>query len=962
MELMRSTINFKPSFVEKIFGQLINVEVAEHAIIVEGKKQGRSNYLYKELDFFPMIRKGIFFDEISLLRNQEEITIRGISKFLNKESYHLFVQKFSLVAIAEVKECMALYESYNTTCFLRDSYISPFDKKITYLASYYRCNASILSDYLTPEDIDLFKGMCELPSLEVSKDNIREKYERVAIEQDRLFFESVESNPLTKEQSLAVIRDNDRNLILAAAGTGKTSVMVAKALNIIFKQQALPEEILVLAFGNKAADEVNARIEKRRNILCQKTSDPLLSKSNTIKATTFHALGRKILEDSGQSVCLSKLEAGKDDTLKNYWFQRQLEEILHEDDGSQLFNFVDLQYIACNPFEFKTELEYERFLRDNDYFALSGDIVKSYQEVLIANWLYLHGIPFSYEPNYDQEENILLGFLYQPDFKISETSIYIEHFGIDRNGKTRCDIDAEKYNKGIEDKRQIHKQNQTTLVETFHYEWCEKTLLSSLEKRLSRLGVKSSPISSDEIFSKLQTLGNISEFAKIMRQAVAATRIEGLSIEDARQRLIKSKFLQVDTFIPFLDKLKSKYELELSQRNEIDFDDMISRAIDCVQSGSFMPSWKYILVDEFQDISQSRLDLVNSLLSSVNNVNLFAVGDDWQSIYRFSGGKLEITTRFEEIVGKHSQTKLQKTFRYNSSIAEVAGKFVMKNPEQYVKHVVTNEVVDTPNVFLLDTSKSGSDQMLENVISTIQSKDKKGSIAVLSRYKKNLKDAKKALGKKFGSGTVSFWSFHGSKGLEADYCVLIGFNCGSRGFPSEQMSYAAIEALLPTLDEFPYSEERRLMYVAITRAKKKCYILADPMNMSSFVTELLTNDYDVVVNSDRFHDAFRKTFKCVHCIEGYLDKRKGTYSDYYNCNSCHKNAKVCPKCGSPMRRTFKALICQSNSCDETTILCPLCSRPLKKRSRRKGGHFLGCSGYGDAGPRKCGYTTGLNPR
>src|SRR5690606_26437598 len=125
------------------------------------------------------------------------------------------------------------------------------------------------------------------------------------------------------------------------------------------------------------------------------------------------------------------------------------------------------------------------------------------------------------------------------------------------------------------------------------------------------------------------------------------------------------------------------YIAKLKQDGRIDFDDMIIRATSLIKSQEFIPNWKHILVDEFQDISMARMELLKSILSNGPTPILTVVGDDWQSIYRFSGGKLELTTRFDQLVGSHTVSKLEKTYRYNNSIADTAGAFVMENPEQY---------------------------------------------------------------------------------------------------------------------------------------------------------------------------------------------------------------------------------------------------------------------------------------
>lgn len=172
------------------------------------------------------------------------------------------------------------------------------------------------------------------------------------------------------------------------------------------------------------------------------------------------------------------------------------------------------------------------------------------------------------------------------------------------------------------------------------------------------------------------------------------------------------------------------------------------------------------------------MEFIREIISNGPNPSITVVGDDWQSIYRFSGGKLELTTRFGDLVGAYTSTKLQKTFRYNNSIANTAGQFIMENPEQYKKHIDTHTKVSTPQVYLLDDGRDrniGLYKRVEEVVRKIRANDSKGVIAVIARYNYLLKDTKAMLWKAELKDNIEFWSFHKSKGLEADYCVLIGF-------------------------------------------------------------------------------------------------------------------------------------------------------------------------------------------
>ena len=388
---------------------------------------------------------------------------------------------------------------------------------------------------------------------------------------------------------------------------------------------------------------------------------------------------------------------------------------------------------------------------------------------------------------------------------------------------------------------------------------------------------------------------------------------------------------------------------ELRKQDRIDFDDMIIKATELIYSSSFSPKWKYILVDEFQDISAVRMDFISALVSEGPDSCLTVVGDDWQSIYRFAGGKLELTTRFESLVGTYSETKLQKTFRYNNSIASTAGQFIMENPEQYTKYIDTHKIVDTSQVYLLDDKVGSNDGLykrVREVIEKISENDSQGTIAIIARYNYLLEDSKQYLKPTIITNKVKFWSYHRSKGLEADYCILIGFFQGKSGFPNENRNQAVIEALLPTLDSFPHSEERRLLYVGITRAKNKCYIIADPTAPSDFITELLSPKYELNIVSQAFKERYREIFKCPNCEDGYLRLVNGKYGEFYSCSTekgcLVGRARVCSKCKAPSIDARNESKCNNEACQNSIKLCNKCGRPMKIRD----GKFWGCTGYG----------------
>ena len=824
--------------------------------------------------------------------------------------------------------------------YLRDSSIAKLQNNTEEWLLKFKRSKNLWSQHLSDEILTTLERLIEISPLSDHVDDLRNNYLAMAKSRDKIFFDQVESNPLTEKQRLACLRNNDRNMVLAAAGTGKTSVIVSKAIHLIDRGQAKASDILILAYNRAAGEELRERFKER----CKSAG---ISLANQPDIQTFHALGRQILKATGGDAYVSVF--ANDKTKFLIWVTNWLEEYI-KSSPSALANFLKILYEPINPFDFKTVEEYEAYIRDNELRTLSGDKVRSYQELIIANWLYVNSLNFEYEPQYRTKRRIETGVDYQPDFYISDIDAYLEHFGIDRAGNVRPGMDKEKYAKEMELKRALHKEQGTILLETFHYDWCEDNLETRLEEQIISAGGELNPIVDDELFEALKESGQISERATILLECLEAIRVEGLSNDEILSRMTERGVSNREIWAKILTKLHDDYRAELVRQNTIDFEDMISTATQRILDQEFEPKWKHILVDEFQDISQSRAEFLNSLVAAKTNPCLTVVGDDWQSIYRFSGGKLELTTRFDEKMGPNTQTVLDKTFRYNDSIAHVAGTFVMENPEQFKKEIETNTKAHDPQVYLLDSNGadgSSLPQKVEKVINTIRKHDPESSISILARYNYILENCRMH-NQQCGIHSINYWTFHSSKGREADYCICVGFFMGPSGFPNYKLDAVVKEALLPLPDNFKHSEERRLLYVALTRARNKCYLIADAMAPSEFIVELLSPKYGLNIASEKFEETYRKIFKCPKCNEGFFQLKKGKFGEFYSCSSgfaCPSNPRKCSKCGAPSIDSRNESMCNNIACRHSIKICTVCGRPMRLREGRFG-KFWGCSGYG----------------
>jgi DNA helicase IV len=936
---------FEAQLQVNLLGKLLGkglIYINDNLIYVTQKKKIIATYSISKCSRFAIFEKSFFGG--ALIFENESRTIR-LNHIKNKDAVK-FIDTLNKNIASRIKSW--ILNSHNILInniykqYPRDSRIDLLTNLCKSVSDEYKTQKLFWEKYL---DADCMQKVQEIICFHpVDLIAIRNQHEELLLSDRKSFFDKIEANPLTHEQRLSVLRSNDKNMVLAAAGTGKTSVIVAKTLDLIDRKLAVPSEVLVLAYNRDAADELKKRLtESARKCNIQLDAQSQIS--------TFHALGRKIISDAGDSTYLSVF--AEDDAKLKQWITRWIEKYILAD-VSRVFDLIDLSTQPINPLEFTTKESYENYIRDNEFRTLNNELVRGYQELMIANFLFTNQIPYKYEAQYVSKRRIDVGYDYKPDFHLEGTTIYIEHFGINRQGGTRPGIDAFEYREKMVSKRALHAEHGTQLIETFHYEWCEKTLLPGLKQKLASHRINCKPMPAKDIFEKLKEEGRIASWSELLKKALQAIRVERLTKSTIHSRLDKAKIYQPEKYTALLDDLHQGYINELNTQNAIDFDDMIIKTIQAILSGQFIPKWKYILVDEFQDISAARMEFINALIAKGPDPSLTVVGDDWQSIYRFSGGKLELTTRFGTMVGQYTETKLQKTFRYNNSIAKTAGQFIMENPEQYKKYIDTHTKVNQSQVYLLDDRAEGHNglyQRVQEVIRKIRKHDSDGKIAIIARYNYLLKEAKSELviAKLFDKDKIYFWSYHRSKGLEANYCILIGFFQGKSGFPNENKNDAVIEALLPSLDTFPHSEERRLLYVGLTRAKQKTYIIADPTAPSAFVIELLAPKYELQIASKAFQMQHRKIFKCPNCTDGYLRLINGKHGEFYACSSglgCTVGkARVCAKCGAPSIDTRTESICNNASCNNKMRICEKCGRPMKPREGIFG-KFWGCTGYG----------------
>lgn len=752
----------------------------------------------------------------------------------------------------------------------------------------------------------------------------------------KFYFDKIEKFPLTVKQRQSIIVDEARNLIIAGAGTGKTSTVVGKVGFLVKTKRAKPHEILAIAYNRNAAQELKDRISDKVKV--------------DIAVGTFHSIGKAILNGSKYP---SRPHPFVDQEEKLFeYLNKILERCLRIGDFYDLYLEYFKKYEFRNVDEvkdFKTEREYANWLRFNKLITLNNEKVKSHGELLIANYLFSNGIQYQYEPFYTAPNSINSEINYRPDFYLPEHEIYIEYFGIDRSGGTAEFVPQDQYHSSMNWKFETHKREQTKLIDLYFYQKKEGTLLDELEKRLNKANVPLRPIPREKLFKTINGRGKDKKFLKLVQNFLSQfkERQNVIQLQELKQ---KSKDDPRTTlFLKLFEILLNAYQNELTKRKRIDFGDMISLAANLISENADLSKYKYIIIDEFQDISQGRYDLIKQLILQNKKTKLFCVGDDWQAIYRFAGSDHQIMTNFQSLFGETTTLMLDTTFRYNNQIASVSEQFITKNPNQIRKDLKTLSSKFEPQVFV----HWHSDDALEGIRAAIKEmkrsyKTSQASLLILSRYNDSKFEGAdwRKIKELWGNDKISQRSVHSSKGLEADFVVVSDLKADHLGFPSEIQDDPILNLVLSQEDSFLDSEERRLFYVALTRAKNQTHLVCDATCPSRFAEELTNSQYDVCVTGEA-----NNSKKCPACSDGVLTKKHGMYGEFVACNNyplCDFKPLKCQSCEADIVLREKVednvdiAVCQSPACKTSHEPCFKCDHGVMRTIESSSGPFSAC--------------------
>ena len=770
-----------------------------------------------------------------------------------------------------------------------------------------------------------------------SDENIKrnEAYVAKKMEEYAELFNDIEAYPLTTEQRKAVVTEEDNILLIAAAGSGKSSTLVSKILYLIREGHYKSDQIIAFAYNKDAQLELASRIDS----LFERFS----WEGNPVPARTFHGFCMDVIaEVEGVKPTISTF-ATSSKTQQLRWIndlsrKLQSENPKFAEDLATYFSVF--KHPAPETGEFSSLSEYNDYLRGLSktggtdpntggwrvtLTTLNGVQVASLEELRIANWLVLNGINFEYERRYTHDTADKDYRQYYPDFYYPDVDVWHEHFALDSSG--RAPKFFKNYTDGVNWKRSLHEEKGTTLFETRSANFGDGSIFEILDSTLSKFNVPRTPPSREHLEHLLSEVFNPSRDLELLIAFLKHLKTNDLSLRDVEVRAADyHDSMRATAFLKVFGPIFEAYEAELQSSGEIDFEDLIHRAARHIESGQFSTPFKYILVDEFQDASQDRLRLIRALAKQHDHTKIFAVGDDWQSIYRFSGADLKVMTGFPEIFGFTKQMYLTESFRSVQQIADVGSTFIQRNPEQFRKVVRTQKSASKPPIILEPYNSKNPDRSLSELLRRIQTRVERessfASVFILTRYQsqrpRNLERLKEAS----PSLHIDWKTIHASKGLEADYVVLHHFNSGFLGFPSEISDDPLLGLVIPQKEEYAFAEERRLLYVALTRAKRAVFGFYDPVSPSVFIRELAGIE-GVQVNDDRFEEGKQAGEVCPKCSDGKLWPKMGARGPFLGCSAY-------PKC----RYTID-------------LPCPQCKvgNIVKKVARESGREFFACDQF-----------------
>jgi len=670
---------------------------------------------------------------------------------------------------------------------------------------------------------------------------------------------------LDEEQIKAILADEDYSLIIAGAGTGKTTTMAAKVKYLVDIKKIEPSKIVVMSFTKKSTQELEKRIVDDFQI--------------PANVTTFHSLGMMYIREIFKNrKCFVVDENNRNQIFIEYFkekvfpFKNKVIEILNIFDAAALSknwvfgNYFKENYDKYDNFDdyFKSykkhkireisnlelfiEERIEKDLNQEDIYTIRRELVKSKKEARIANFLFRNGIEYQYEkvyPDLMEEKRTK-----KPDFTLNlgGESVYLEYFG----------LNDDKYNQQRKKTEEFHKLHNNMFISL---DFTHDNLEEELRQKLINFGFVLKPKSYEEIYDFILDNNPTSQFYIFRNFLFEVIDTLKSSVNREKYKQIAMKYLDnieclekkvAERQLYYIEEFYLYYQSRLfgSENYGFDYSDMIyyaNKYIEKVGIDNHL-NFEYLIIDEYQDISQERYELTKTIAKK-NKAKIVAVGDDWQSIYSFTGSKIEYIYNFQKYFVGSKILKITQTYRNSQQLISYSGDFIMKNPDQIKKQLISNKEIINPIRFVM--FEDGREyEKLKELILKIHEKNNNHKILILARNNDMIEacfdnDLIDELGTKikyvgYEDIDIDGMTIHKSKGLTSDEVIVIGLNSK---FPHNEHNVFWLVSLLRPVrlsESIENAEERRLFYVALTRTKNYVYLLVNknPKLRSQFINEI----------------------------------------------------------------------------------------------------------------------------
>ena len=864
-----------------------------------------------------------------------------------------------------------------------------------------------------PFDLDLI--------IEEHNNNFIEKQMKI----DKDFFDNINGKSLDENQRIAILTDDDNTQIVAGAGTGKTLTIQSKVKYLIEKKGIAPEDILCISFSNSARDDL---AEKLKRTIGDAPVEVRTFHSLGYSILGVNGIGKEVPEYEISDIIKSYF---KEFSIENFYFIKEIIEFF-----SYYYNIIYLNMdnlkLETIKSRFSSLNEFDEYLSEYlqiDNVRKTREYMTNINDLVVANYLFLHNINYQYskqavfkDKNYDNYISNYFHYLfstveeyvpervkmelidelhedfacesirYYPKFYLPNEDVYVDLLSINHDWKNVFNEDTkENISEALKKRENWNNSFKTKIMTIFDYGDDIDGLLEALNNKLLEYDIKPNERDYGILYEKLILQEELPEYKRFIQTVDSFINLfKGNSINidyhgnDISKKLFETFLIENsekysnslekrnDFFLKIIGKIYELYTYDLNENGFIDFNDMINEATIELRNGKYVHDYKYIIVDEYQDTSYTRYKLLQEVQNSTG-AKLVVVGDDWQSIYGFTGCDVNLFSQFDKCFESPKMVKIDVTRRNSQELIDIAGEFIQENKNQIPKELKSDKENEVPIKIFEYVSRSQEVMALIKILENISEEKNDAKILILGRNNFDIydvickeiftsmqfKDYTKINYNNKPDLNIEFRTVHKSKGLESDYVIVLNLNDQINGFPNKIIDDPVLDFVKYKQDEnIDYPEERRLFYVALTRTKNDVYLFGKSTRPSRFIDELrnhegveilkyaFSNDEEMYINKllQKRFEVIETGVTCPRCKLGnvnlILNNEKGT--SYFRCSN------FCGWEGAPYHNRIEddgtrkvdyikyVESCPSEDCEGIMFV---------RKNSHDGSYFLGCSSF-----------------